>query len=176
MKKKILPILLVVLSLAFIFFTVAEKVSYSKLSFEEKILQEMNFDQILDETSVDNIILLKEAEEGYFCVATSSEEELVNFGYIKEKNDKLEFAGKSFSSIPMIVHNEDPTAYLKTKILNFSDKNFYYGCFQHRDGLQLTVNDSEAEIHNFTLNYRGEEFNMDFWFVCSEKEPTVTLK
>lgn len=175
MKKKIVFALLLVCLVFFAGSTIYEKITFSRLSFDDKILEIMNDDNFSDDKSVDKLVFIKEVDGGYFCVATSSEEKLVNFGYIREENGKLEFAGKSFSSLPLIVYNEDPTAYLRTSILNFSEKDYYYGCYQHKDDLRITVNDSEVKIHNFTLNYMGNDFNMDFWLVCSDREPTVQI-
>lgn len=176
MRKKLKLVASIICFSLAIYLTIDEKITYNNMSFEEKILQEMNFDSFSDENSVDNIVLLDETLEGYFCVAISSEEELVNFGYIENKKNKLELEGKSFSSIPMIVYNEDPTLFSRTKILNSSEKDFYYGCYQHKDGLKVFVDDCEVKLYNFTLNYKDKEFNMDFWFVCSENEPTVVIK
>lgn len=174
-KKKIFAVLFVILVVYLVGMTAWDKISYSKLSVDEKILVQMNYDEMEGTMSVDNLIWKTEVEDGYFCVAVSSEEGLVNFGYIRNNNSKLEFAGKSFSNLPMIVYNEDPTLFQRTSILNFSEKDFYYGCYQHNDNLKVIVNDSETEIYNFTLNYSGKDFNMDFWFVCSENEPTVEI-
>ncbi|MGN0486490.1 MAG: hypothetical protein ACI4GB_04585 [Acutalibacteraceae bacterium] len=175
MKKKILLVFFLICVLFVAFSTIHEKITYSQLSFDEKVLEIMNYDNIFNEKSVDKIVFIKEVEGGYFCVATSSEENLVNFGYIREEKGKLEFAGKSFSSLPLVIYNEDPTAFLRTSILNFSEKDYYYGCYQHKDDLRIMVNDSEVEIDNFTLNYGGNDFNMDFWLVCSDVEPTVKV-
>lgn len=175
MKKKIVIVLLTITAVLIAFSTIYEKISFSQLSFEEKILQVMNEDNFSDEKSVDRIVFIKDVDNGYFCVATSSEENLVNFGYIRDHNGKLEFAGKSFSSLPLIVYNEDPTAFLRTSILNFSEKDFYYGCYQHQDNLRILVNGSETEIDHFTLSDSGKDFDMDFWLVCSDKEPTVAI-
>lgn len=176
MKKKILAAIFIICVLFFVGSTIYEKVAYSKLSFDEKILEIMNFDEISGTKNVDNIVSLIEVDGGYFCIGTASVEETVHFGFIKEENNKLEFGGKSFSSIPVIVYNDDPTSFLRTSILNFSEKDFYYGCYQHKDDLNVLVNDNQVEIHNFSLNYQGKEFDMDFWLVCSENEPTVTVK
>ena len=175
MKKKIAITLIIVLALFAVFSIVHEKITYTQMSFEDKILNAMNFDNFENKIYIDDIVFLEEAEDGHFCVATSSSEETVHFGYIREKDVELEFAGKSFSSIPMIVYNDDPTMFLRTSILNFSEKDFYYGCYQHQENLQVKVNDSEVEIHNFSLSYNGETYNMDFWLVCSENEPVVEI-
>lgn len=155
--------------------TILDKTSYSKLSLDEKILELMNSDEMSGVNSVDTFVWKTEAENGYFCVAVSSEEELVNFGYIINTDNQLEFAGKSFLSLPMVVYNEDPTLFQRTSILNFSEKDFYYDCYQHNDDLQVIVNDSKVEMYNFTLNYSGKDFKMDFWIICSETEPTVEI-
>lgn len=151
------------------------KINYSKLSLDEKILELMNSDEMSGVNSVDTFIWKTEAENGYFCVTVSSEEELVNFGYVRNNNGQPEFAGKSFLSLPAVAYNEDPTLFQRTSILNFSEKDFYYGCYQHNDNYHVTVNDEEVDIYNFTLNYLGEEFEMDLWFVCSETEPIVEI-
>lgn len=175
MKKKILLVIFLICSVYFVFSIIHDKVSYSELSFEEKILEIMNFDEISGTKNVDNIVLLTEVDGGYFCVATASGDETVHFGYIIEENGKLEFAGKSFSSLPMIVFNQNPAEFLRTSILNFSKNDFYYGCYQHKDGVNLVINNSEAVIYNFTLNYSGKDYNMDFWLVCSENEPDIKI-
>lgn len=77
--------------------------------------------------------------------------------------------------MPLIVHNEDPVSFLRTSILNFSEKDYYYGCYQHNDNLKVMVNDDEAKIYNFTLNYAGNNYDMDFWLVCSDKDPVVKI-
>ena len=135
----------------------------------------MNFDEMSGTKYVDGIAFITEVEDGYFCVGTASSDETVHFGYIKEKNGKSEFAGKSFSSLPVIVYNQNPSEFLRTNILNFSEKDFYYGCYQHNENVEIMINGSKAEIYNFTLNYNEEKYNMDFWLVCSEKKPTVTI-
>ncbi len=173
MGKKLRLVILIVCALMFVYFAVDEKLTNNNMSFDEKVLEIMNFDELSGTKNVDNIAFIAEVDDGYFCVGTASKEETVHFGYIKEKNGKLEFAGKSFSSLPMIVYNEDPTYFLRTKILNISDKNFYYGCYQHKDDIKVIVDNNEVDIHNFQLMYKDEEFNMDFWFVSSEKEPNV---
>lgn len=173
MKKKVLAVILAVCIICLVGSTIYEKVSYSNLSFEEKILEIMNCDEMSGTKYVDSVVLLTEVDGGYFCVATASSDETVHFGYIREENGELEFAGKSFSSLSLIVNNEDPIEFLRTSILNFSEKDYYYSCYQHKDDIKIMVNDTEAEIHNFTLSYLGEEYNMDLWFVCSENEPIV---
>ncbi len=176
MKRKVLSAILVICVVYLVGSTIYERATYSEPSFDEKVLEVMNYDETAGTKNVDNIVFITEVDGGYFCVATASAEETVHFGYIREENGKLEFAGKSFSSLPLIIYNEDPTAFLRTSILNYSEKDYYYGCFRHKDDLQIIVNDSEAEIHNFILNYQGETFNMDFWLVRSESEPTVIVK
>lgn len=173
--KKFFAVVFIVLIVFSVGMTALDKISYSKLSLDEKILELMNSDEMSGVNSVDTFVWKTEAENGYFCVAVSSEEELVNFGYVINNGSQPEFGGKSFLSLPMVVYNEDPTLFQRTSILNFSEKDFYYGCYQHNDDLQVIVNGSEVEIYNFTLNYLGEEFEMDLWFVCSETEPTVNI-
>lgn len=175
MKKKIVFVLLIIVIFISAFSMIREKVAFSQLSFDEQVLEIMNTDNFSDNKSVDKIVFINEVDDGYFCVATSSEEDLVNFGYIRNNDGKLEFAGKSFSSLPLIVHNEDPTSFLRTSILNFSEKDYYYGCYQHNDNLKVMVNDDEAKIYKFTLNYAGNNYDMDFWLVCSDKEPVVKI-
>lgn len=154
--------------------TVLDKTRDSKLLLDEKILELINSDEMSGVNCDDTFVWKTEAENGYFCDAVSSEEEIVNCGYITNNDNQPEFAGKSFLSLPMVVYNEDPTLFQRTSILNYSEKNFYYGCYQY-DNLQVIVNDCKVEIYNFTLNYPGEDFNMDFWFVGSETEPTVEI-
>lgn len=173
--KKFFAVVFIVLIVFSVGMTVFDKISYSKLSLDEKILELMNSDEMSGVNSVDTFVWKIEAENGYFCVTVSSEEELVNFGYIINNDSQLEFAGKSFLSLPAVVYNEDPTLFQRTSILNFSEKDFYYGCYQHNDDFQVIVNDKEVDIYNFTLNYLGEEFKMDLWFVCFETEPTVEI-
>lgn len=99
----------------------------------------MNSDEMSGVNSVDTFVWKTEAENGCFCVTVSSEEELVNFGCIINNDSQLEFAGKSFLSLPLVVFNEDPTLFQRTSILDFCEKDFYYGCYQHNDDLQVIV-------------------------------------
>ena len=175
MKKKVLIIIFVLCVIFSVGSAVYDKIADTELTFEEKVLEVMNDDEMSGTEYVDNIIYLTEVEGGYFCVATASSDETVHFGYLRQENEKLELAGKSFSSVAMIVNNDDPTIFLRTSILNFSEKDYYYGCYQHKEDINLTVDGVNLEIHNFELNYNGKEYNMDFWFVCSEDEPLITL-
>ena len=175
MKKKLLVIILVFCFVFSVGSTIYDKIADGELTFEEKVLQVMNDDEMSGTKYVDNIIYLTEVDDGYFCVATASSDETVHFGYLRQENEELELAGKSSSSVAMIVANDDPTIFLRTSILNFSEKDYYYGCYQHKEDINLTVDGVNLEIHNFELNYNGKEYNMDFWFVCSEDEPLITL-
>ena len=173
--KKTLAVILTICIIYLIGFTVYEKVSYSNLSFDEKVLEIMNFDEFTGTKYVDGIAFITEVEDGYFCIATASSDNTVHFGYIRDNNGNLEFAGKSFSSLPLIIYNQNPSEFLRTSILNFSEKDFYYCCYQHNENAEITIDGKKAEIYNFTLNYKEKEYTMDFWLVCSEKEPTVTI-
>lgn len=170
--KRIIAIILIALS---IYLIVSDEIEYSKLSFEEKVLNEMNFDTFDDERPIDKIVFICDTEDGYVCVATSSEEELINYGYLKTDGNKLSLEGKSFFSFPLIIYNDDPAQLFRINVLN-SDNDYYFGCYQHKDGMQIIVNNSEIETHNFNLNYLGENYNIDFWFLRSEKEPNVSIK
>ena len=122
------------------FFTIQDKIEYSRLSFDEKILFLINTDNFENKIIVDEIVFMKEVfvsddENGYFCVATSSSEETINFCYIRDKNGKLEFAGKSIADLNAIIENKDPAAFGQTSILNFSKIDFYFGCYCHADNL-----------------------------------------
>ena len=176
MKKKVLVIIFVFLVVFSVGSTIYDKIADNELTFEEKVLETMNDAEISGTKYVDNIVYLTEVDDGYFCVGTASSDETVHFGYIRQDNEKLELAGKSSSSLAMIVNNEDPTIFLRTSILNFSTKDYYYGCYQHKDDVHLTVDGVNIEIHNFNLNYNGKEYNMDFWLVCSKGEPLITLE
>ena len=175
MKKKVLVIIFVFCVVFSVGSTIYEKIANNELTFEEKVLEVMNDDEMAGTKYVDNIIYLTEVDGGYFCIGTASSDETIHFGYLRQENEKLEFAGKSFSRLSMIVNNEDPTIFLRTSILNFSEKDYYYGCYQHKEDINLTVDGVDLEIHNFELNYNGKEYNMDFWLICSESEPLITL-
>ena len=176
MKKKVLVIIFVFLVVFSVGSTIYDKIADNELTFEEKVLETMNDAEISGTKYVDNIVYLTEVDDGYFCVGTASSDETVHFGYLRQDNEKIELAGKSFSSLAMIVNNEDPTIFLRTSILNFSAKDYYYGCYQHKDDVHLTVDGVNIEIQNFNLNYNGKEYNMDFWLVCSKGEPLITLE
>lgn len=176
MKKKALIFIFIFCVIFSIGSIIYDKIADNELTFEQKVLEIMNYDELSGTKNVDNIIFLTEVDGGYFCVGTASSDETIHFGYIREENEKLEFAGKSFSSLSMIVNNEDPTIFLRTSILNFSEKDYYYGCYQHKDDVHLTIDGADVEIHNFNLNCNDKDYNMDFWLVCSENEPIVTLE
>lgn len=176
MKKKALIFIFVFCVLFSVGSIIYKKIVGNELTFEEKVLEIMNYDEFSSTQNVDNIVLITEVDGGYFCVGTASVEETAHFVFIKEENGKLEFGGKSFSSLPMIVNNEDPTIFLRTSILNFSEKDYYYGCYQHKDDVHLTIDGADVEIHNFNLNCNDKDYNMDFWLVCSENEPVVVLE
>ena len=113
--------------LSFLFFcvvflvgsTIYDKIADNVLTFEEKILEVMNDDEMSGTKHVDNIVYLTEVDGGYFCIGTTSSDETVHFGYLRQENEKLELAGKSFSSLSMLVNNDDPTNFLRTSILNY---------------------------------------------------------
>ena len=117
MKKKVLVIIFVFLVVFSVGSTIYDKIADNELTFEEKVLEIMNDAEISGTKYVDNIVYLTEVDDGYFCVGTASSDETVHFGYIRQDNEKLELAGKSFSSLAMIVNNEDPTIFLRTSIL-----------------------------------------------------------
>ena len=87
--KKIFVVVFIVLITCSVGMTVLDKINYSKLSLDEKILELMNSDEISGVNSVDTFVWKTEVEDGYFCVAVSSEEELVNFGYIRNNNRRI---------------------------------------------------------------------------------------
>ncbi|MBQ8783743.1 MAG: hypothetical protein IJZ57_08235 [Clostridia bacterium] len=173
MKKKALIIIFIFCVLFSVGSIINDKIADNELTFEQKVLDIMNYDELTGNKNVDTITFLTEVDGGYFCVGTASSDETIHFGYIREENGKLEFGGKSFSSLPMIVNNEDPKIFLRTSILNFSKKDYYYGCYQHKNDIQLTVNGSDVETHSFNLTYNNKVYTMDFWLVCSENEPIV---
>lgn len=175
MKKKLLIIIFVFCVVFSVGSTIYDKIADNELTFEEKALELMNDDEMSGTKHVDNIVYLTEVDDGYFCIGTASSDKTVHFGYLRQENEKLELAGKSYSSLSMIVNNDDPTIFLRTSILNFSKKDYYYGCYQHKDDVHLTIDTVDVEIHNFNLKYNGKDYNMDFWLVCSENEPIVTL-
>ncbi len=176
--KKIVPIILVICVIYIIAVNVSDKLEYSNLTFEEKILEAMNTNDFMSETgegSADKIVYLEEVDGGYFCIATSSEFKEISFGYISENDSKLEYAGESFGQIDSYIYNEDPTLTYSTSILNFSDSEWYYGFYQHKDGTKVTVGGEEVPIQNFSIDYNGESFNMDFWLVRSNEKPSVEI-
>ena len=85
----------------------------------------------------------------------------------------MEYAGESFGQIDSYIYNEDPTLTYSTSILNFSDTEWYYGLYRHKDDVKVTVNGEEVPIQNFSIDYKGEVFNMDFWLVRSDEKPSV---
>lgn len=176
MKKKVLAILFVFCVLFSVVSLIYNKIAKDELTFEEQVLELMNYDELSGAQNVDNVVFITEVDGGYFCVGTASKEDTVHFVFIKEENGELEFGGKSFSSLSMITNNENPTAFGRTSILNSGEKDYYYGCYQHKDDSLITVNGTDAEIHNFSLKYSGKNYSMDFWLVCSEKEPIVFEK
>ncbi len=176
--KKIAPIILVICVLYIVAVNVFDKIEYSKLTFDERILEAMNTNDFMSETgegSADKIVYLEEVDGGYFCVATSSEFEEISFGYIRENDGELEYAGESFGQIDSYIYNEDPTLTYSTSILNFSDSEWYYGLYQHKDGVKVTANGEDMPIQNFSIDYNGESFNMDFWLVQCEEKPSVEI-
>ena len=173
MEKKALIFIFIFCVLFSVGSIIYDKIADNELTFEEKVIEIMNYDEFSGTQNVDNIVLITEVDGGYFCVGTASAEETVHFVFVKQENGKLEFGGKSFSSLPMIVNNEDPTSFLRTNILNFSSKDCYYSCYQHKDDIQLTVNGADVETHSFNLTYNNKVYTMDFWLVCSENEPIV---
>ncbi len=174
--KKIAPIILVICLIYIIAVNVSDKVKYSNLTFEERILEVMNTNDFMSETgegSADKIVYLEEVDGGYFCIATSSEFEEISFGYIKDNDGELEYAGESFGQIDSYIYNEDPTLTYSTSILNFSDTEWYYGLYQHKEGTKVTVNGEEVPIQSLSVEYKGESFDMDFWLVRSDEKPSV---
>ncbi|MBO5396181.1 MAG: hypothetical protein J6A97_04795 [Clostridia bacterium] len=176
MKKKVLIFIFIFCVIFSVGSIIYDKIADNELTFEEKVLEIMNYDEFSGTQNVDDIVLITEVDGGYFCVGTASVEETAHFVFVKEENGKLEFGGKSFSSLPMIVNNEDPTSFLRTSILNFSEKDYYYGCYQHKHDVHLIINGADAKIQSFNLRYNNKDYTMDFWLVCSENEPIVTLE
>ncbi len=176
--KKIAPIILVICVVYIVAVNVFDKIEYSKLTFDEKILEVMNTNDFMSETgegSADKIVYLEEVDGGYFCVATSSEFEEISFGYIRENDGELEYAGESFGQIDSYIYNENPTLTYSTSILNSSDTEWYYGFYQHKEGTKVTVNGEEVPIQNFSIDYNGESVNLDFWLVQCEEKPSVEI-
>ena len=71
--KKIAPIILVICVVCIVAVNVFDKIEYSKLTFDEKILEAMNTNDFMSETgegSADKIVYLQEVDGGYFCIAT----------------------------------------------------------------------------------------------------------
>lgn len=176
MKKKVLGFIFIFCVLFSVGSIIYDKIADKELTFEQKVLDIMNYDELTGTKNVDTIIFLTEVDGGYFCVGTASSDETIHFEYIREENGKLEFGGKSFSNLAKIISNEDPTTFGRTSVLNFNKKDYYYGCFQHKDDLHLAIDGVEVEIYNFNLNYNDKDYRMDFWLICSENEPIVTLE
>lgn len=170
--KRILAIIMLMLAL---YLFIIDEIEYSKLSFEEKALIEMNFDAFVDERPVDKIVFTFDTGDGYICVATSSKDELVHYGFLEKKGRKLSLEGKCFFSFPLIVYNEDPTQLFTINVLD-SDNDYFFGCYQHKENVKIIANNNEIETHSFELTYSGENYKMDFWFLCSAEEPDVLVK
>ena len=66
MKKKVLIIIFVLCVIFSVGSAVYDKIADTELTFEEKVLEVMNDDEMSGTEYVDNIIYLTEVEGGYF--------------------------------------------------------------------------------------------------------------
>ena len=106
MKKKVLGFIFIFCVLFSVGSIIYDKIADKELTFEQKVLDIMNYDELTGTKNVDTIIFLTEVDGGYFCVGTASSDETIHFEYIREENGKLEFGGKSFSNLAKIISNE----------------------------------------------------------------------
>lgn len=147
----------------------------SKPSFENEV-DALEYD-IFENSDLRKKVLLEEFEQGYIFLGIDNEDCLVIDYYERNKKDKSKFESKSYrcATCRIFVENTDPLKIFKSVLVNFSSYSIYFGCCQSETFKNILVNGEKPNLYNRDITIEGKNYNVNFWFVLSESNPTVEL-
>ena len=175
-SKLTIAVILAVLAAAFVYMETREYIEKRDATFEDKILECMNFDTAFG-GEIDRIDFITEALGGYIGVGSSTKDGLLNFVYIEDDGGSLALSGKTTVSAEVFIYNDDFETAKRVKIANrYSESHIYFNCYPHKDGLVPYVDGTKVTVYNFDITFGKKTYNMDFWFTKSENPPTVTTQ
>lgn len=167
-------LILSLITLAFLIFFSPNQNEEKNKSFEEKVIDAIEFDPI-NEVTIKNIFLLDDFEDGYICVALDNEDRMV-FSYIeKDKRNEDKLVGKAavFGSNESYVNNINPLKIFKVPLINFSQYTFYFGCCRSSKFKKILVNGESPKVYNIDVMISKRVYKLSLWFSISKHKPIV---
>ncbi|MDD6527791.1 MAG: hypothetical protein PUF31_08350 [Oscillospiraceae bacterium] len=177
-KKRIVNIVLILLVIVCFAVWAIDyfKMPNEDLTLEQRVISVLDGSEMDSANAVENVCLLEKIDDGYMCVAVNKSGKLI-FAYFVEDSFSdcgLAMKARLVTAAESYVNNTNPIKTFSFTMSNLDKRSIYFGCYQSDAVADINVDGKGVKQYKATVNIGGMDYELNFWFVISEKAPLLS--